>query len=112
MLQQNRATLILQRWSQIYSGRTEPKSSVDFLPKFPEFYAEWKAPVLACHFMDRSLMQAYRTWKNVVNMQPVKYKGVTLGRGEGYILPLAPARFFIFLTILMYVFTQLNMLEC
>ena len=41
-----------------------------------------------------------------------QFKGVALGRGEGYVLLLAIGRVFIFLTILMYVFTQLNMLEC
>ena len=35
----------LQRWSTI-CGRIEPKGFVlfDFQPKFPEFWAEWKAP--------------------------------------------------------------------
>ena len=41
-----------------------------------------------------------------------QYKGVALGRGEGYFLLLAIGRVFIFLTILMYVFTQLLAFEC
>ena len=42
-----------------------------------------------------------------------QYKGVALGRGEGYVLLLAIiGRVFIFFTILMYVFTQLLAFEC
>ena len=39
-----------------YSGRTEPKWSVpfDFQSKFPEFWAEWKAPKIYLRLSFRS----------------------------------------------------------